>query len=80
MKIKEALKKLEEKGFQLQEDKAIFELEDGTLEIHIDYEEETIKTLLSDSNVFMSEDLKDRNMESVMYELAGIDEEDKNND
>lgn len=39
MKIKEALKKLEEKGFQLQEDKAIFELEDGTLEIHIDYEE-----------------------------------------
>lgn len=80
MKIKEALKKIEEKGFQLQEDKAIFELEDGTLEIHIDYEEETIKTLLSDSNVFMSEDLKDRNMESVMYELAGIDEEDKDND
>lgn len=80
MVVKEALKKLEEKGFQLQEDKAIFELEDGTLEIHVDYEEETIKTLLSDSNVFMSEDLKDRNMESVMYELAGIDEEDKNND
>lgn len=80
MVVKEALKKLEEKGFQLQEDKAIFELEDGTLEIYIDHEEGTIKTLLSDSNVFMSEDLKDRNMESIMYELAGIDEEDKNND
>lgn len=80
MVVKEALKKLEEKGFQLQEDKAIFELEDGTLEIYIDHEEGTIKTLLSDSNVFMSEDLKDRNMESIMYELAGIDEEDKSND
>ncbi|MGD6772412.1 hypothetical protein [Staphylococcus simulans] len=77
MVVKEALKKLEEKGFQLQEDKAIFELEDGTLEIYIDHEEETIKTLLSDSNVFMSEDLKNRSMESIMYELAGIDEEDE---
>ncbi|VED60532.1 hypothetical protein [Staphylococcus simulans] len=80
MVVKEALKKLEEKGFQLQEDKAIFELEDGTLEIYIDHEEETIKTVLSGLNVFMSEDLKDRSMESIMYELAGIDEEDKNND
>lgn len=80
MVVKEALKKLEEKGFQLQEDKAVFELEDGTLEIYIDHEEGTIKTLLSDSNVFMSKDLKDRSMESIMYELAGIDEEDANND
>ncbi|KXA43090.1 MULTISPECIES: hypothetical protein [Staphylococcus] len=80
MVVKEALKKLEEKGFQLQEDKAIFELEDGTLKIYIDHEEETIKTVLSGLNVFMSEDLKDRSMESIMYELAGIDEEDKNND
>ncbi|RIN41013.1 hypothetical protein BU043_09390 [Staphylococcus simulans] len=80
MKIMEALEKVEEKGFQLQEDKAVFKLEDGSLEIYIDHEEETIKTVLSDSNVFMSEDLKDRSMESIMYELSGIDEEDTNND
>ncbi|PTJ09086.1 hypothetical protein [Staphylococcus simulans] len=80
MVVKEALKKLEEKGFQLQEDKVVFKLEDGSLEIYIDHEEGTIKTVLSDSNVFMSEDLKNRSMESIMYELAGIDEEDKNND
>lgn len=80
MKIMEAIEKVEEKGFQLQEDKAIFKLEDGSLEIYIDHEEETIKTVLSGLNVFMSEDLKDRSMESIMYELAGIEEEDKNND
>ncbi|EWS01688.1 hypothetical protein T844_01619, partial [Staphylococcus aureus SMMC6014] len=33
-----------------------------------------------DLKVFVSEDLKDKSMESVMYELAGIDEEDKEND
>lgn len=80
MKIKEALKKLEEKGFKIREDKAIFELEDGALEFYVDNEKETIKTLLRDSSTFMSEDLKDRSMEGIMYELAGIDEEDKNND
>ncbi|MHD0383361.1 hypothetical protein ACY2C9_10490 [Staphylococcus simulans] len=80
MKIMEALEKVEEKGFQLQEDKVVFKLEDGSLEVYIDHEEETIKTVLSGSNVFMSEDLKDRSMESIMYELAGVDEEDKNND
>ena len=80
MKIKEALKKLEEKGFKSRADKAIFELEDGALEFYVDNEKETIKTLLRDSSTFMSEDLKDRSMEGIMYELAGIDEEDKNND
>ena len=38
------------------------------------------KTELHDLNVFVSEDLKDRSMESVLYELSGIDEEDKEND
>ena len=77
MKINESLKKLEEKGYRVDEDKAIFNLEDGSLEIYIDHDEKTIKTELHDLNVFVSEDLKDRSMESVMYELAGIDEEEQ---
>lgn len=78
MKINESLKKLEEKGYRVDEDKAIFNLEDGALEIYIDHDndEKTIKTELHDLNVFVSEDLKNRSMESVMYELTGIDEED----
>lgn len=77
MKIIESMKKLKEKGYKANEDKAIFLLDDGTLEIYIDHDEKTIKTELHDLNVFVSEDLKDRRVESVMYELAGIDEEEK---
>lgn len=80
MKINESMKKLKEKGYKADEDKAIFILNDGTLEIYIDHDEKTIKTELHDLNVFVSEDLKDRSMESVLYELSGIDEEDKEND
>lgn len=76
MKIYESLKKLEEKGYRVDEDKAIFNLEDGALEIYLDHDEKIIKTELHDLNVFVSEDLKNRSMESVMYELTGIDEED----
>lgn len=82
MKIYESLKKLEEKGYRFDEDKAIFNLEDGALEIYIDHDNDkkTIKTELHDMKVFVSDDLKDRDMESVMYELTGIDEEDNEND
>ncbi|NGD25920.1 hypothetical protein G0W41_10335 [Staphylococcus aureus] len=80
MKINESLKKLKEKGYKENEDKAIFNLADGTLEIYIDHDEKTIITGFHDLKVFVSEDLKDKSMESVMYELAGIDEEDKEND
>ncbi|VED32381.1 phage protein [Staphylococcus warneri] len=82
MKIYESLKKLEEKGYRVDEDKAIFNLEDGALEIYIDHDndEKTIKTELHDMKVFVSEELKDRSVESVMCELAGIDEEDNEND
>lgn len=82
MKIYESLKKLEEKGYRVDEDKAIFNLEDGALEIYIDHDndEKTIKTELHDMKVFVSEGLKNRSMESVMYELTGIDEEDNDND
>lgn len=58
MKIIESMKKLKEKGYKANEDKAIFLLDDGTLEIYIDHDEKTIKTELHDLNVFVSEDLK----------------------
>lgn len=77
MKINESLKKLEEKGYRVDEDKAIFTLADGTLEIYIDHDEKTIKTELHDLDVFVSEDLEDRDMESILYELSGINEEEQ---
>ena len=79
MKINESMKKLKEKGYKADEDKAIFILNDGTLEIYIDHDENN-KTELHDLNVFVSEDLKDRSMESVLYELSGIDEEEQENE
>lgn len=39
MKIIESMKKLKEKGYKANEDKAIFLLDDGTLEIYIDHDE-----------------------------------------
>ncbi|HDE4246009.1 TPA: hypothetical protein ACH7KZ_001592 [Staphylococcus aureus] len=80
MKINESLKKLEERGYKANEDKAIFNLADGTLEIYTDQDENAIITEFHDLKVFVSEDLKDKSMESVMYELAGIDEEEQEND
>lgn len=77
MKIYESLKKLEEKGYRVHEDKAIFNLDDGALEIYIDHDEKAIKTELHDMKVFVSDDLKDRDMESVLYELAGINKEEQ---
>ncbi|HHO5063293.1 TPA: hypothetical protein ACRVR5_001394 [Staphylococcus aureus] len=80
MKINESMKKLKEKGYKANEDKAIFNLADGTLEIYTDQDENTRNTEFHDLKVFVSEDLKDKSMESVMYELAGIDEEEQEND
>ncbi|HDE0049027.1 TPA: hypothetical protein RPV16_002462 [Staphylococcus aureus] len=80
MKINESMKKLKEKGYKANEDKVIFNLADGTLEIYTDQDENTIITEFHDLKVFVSEDLKDKSMENVMYELAGIDEEAQEND
>ncbi|HEA3353505.1 TPA: hypothetical protein RVT09_001172 [Staphylococcus aureus] len=80
MNLNESLKKLEERGYKANEDKAIFNLADGTLEIYTDQDENAIITEFHDLKVFVSEDLKDKSMESVMYELAGIDEEEQEND
>ncbi|ERS93116.1 hypothetical protein [Staphylococcus simulans] len=80
MKIKEAINKLEEEGLDIKNDKAIFKLSDGVLEIYFDEDENTMKVELHDMNVFVSDELCNREVESVMYELAGVNEEDKSND
>lgn len=77
MKIKEAIAKLEDQGFNPKEDKAIFRLEDGTLEIYFDDDERALKTAFHDLKVFVSNDLNDKEYTDVMFELAGITEEEK---
>lgn len=77
MKINESLEKLKEKGYRGYEDKAIFNLNDGTLEIYIDHDEKTVKVELHEKNVFVSDDLKDRSIDSIVHELASVDEENE---
>lgn len=69
MKFKEALEKLKEQGFDLKEDKAIFRLEDGALEIYFDKDKETLKTEIHDLKIFVSDDLNDWDCMDVAYEL-----------
>lgn len=76
MKIKEAMKKLKEQGFNLKEDKAIFRLEDGALEIYFDEDEDKLITEIHDLKVFVSDDLNDRDCMDVAYELAGVEEDE----
>lgn len=71
------MKKLKEQGFNFKEDKAIFRLDNGTLEIYFDEDEDKLITEIHDLKVFVSDDLNDRDCMDVAYELAGIDEEDK---
>lgn len=77
MKIKEAIAKLKEQGFNFKEDKAVFRLDNGTLEIYFDEDENKLITEIHDLKVFVSDDLNDKDCMDVAYELAGIDEEDK---
>ena len=41
--INQALKNLSENGMDISEDKVVFHLKDGSLEIYIDHDEETLK-------------------------------------
>lgn len=75
-KVNQAIKTLGERGFNLNVDKAVFQLEDGTLEIWIDEEEKTLKTEIHDMKTYFSTELNDREMMSIMYEISGFDEED----
>lgn len=74
--VKRALGKLEEIGMNLNEDKAIFNLEDGTLEIYIDHDEETLKVEMHDLKTYVSDELKEKSMMEIMGEIHGINEEE----
>lgn len=77
MTINEALIKLREQGFKLKEDKAVFRLADGTLEIYFDEDENALKTEFHDMKVFVSDSLCEMNMMSGIYQLSGVKEEDE---
>lgn len=68
-RINEAYEKLEKEGLNFKEDKAIFRLKDGTMEIYFD-EEETIKTEFHDMDVFVSDELKDIDSFEVLKNLV----------
>ncbi|MFQ3872318.1 hypothetical protein [Staphylococcus sp. Mo2-1] len=76
LEVKQALKTLEDKGLNLNEDKAVFQLENGTLETWVDEEEKTLKTQLHDMKTYFSNELNNRDMMSILFEISGIEEED----
>ncbi|HCA7000996.1 TPA: hypothetical protein K8027_002490 [Staphylococcus pseudintermedius] len=80
MTINEALIKLQKQGFNLKEDKAVFILKDGALEIYFDEDENTLKTEIHDRKVFVSDSLNEMNMMNMMNMmgvlLSGVKEED----
>lgn len=75
MTINEALIKLQKQGFNLKEDKAVFILKDGALEIYFDEDENTLKTEIHDRKVFVSDSLNEMNMMGVI--LSGVKKEDE---
>lgn len=75
MTINEALIKLQKQGFNLKEDKAVFILKDGALEIYFDEDENTLKTEIHDRKVFVSNSLNEMNMMGVL--LSGVKKEDE---
>ena len=60
---------MKKEGFNSKEDKAIFRLKDGTMEIYFNEDEDTIKTEIHDMNVCVSDDLKDLDMFEVLNNL-----------
>lgn len=71
-KVKDVLSKME--GFNINEDKVVLRLKDGTLELYIDHDEETLKIEGHDMDVYVSNELKDRDLMSVMSELSGMED------
>lgn len=69
-RINEAYERLEKEGLNFKEDKTIFKLKDGTMEIYFDEEEKTIKTEFHDMNVFVSDELKDIDTFEVLKNLV----------
>lgn len=58
--INQAITNLEEQSFNLKEDKAILKLSNGTLEMF--FEEGTLKTQFHDMNVYVSEELIEKDL------------------
>lgn len=61
---------MKKEGFNSKEDKAIFRLKDGAMEIYFDDDEKTIKTEFHDMNVCVSDDLKDMDMFEVLQNFV----------
>lgn len=76
MKIKDAMEGLKEYGFDILGNKAIFRLNDGALEVCFDQDGNALKTEIHDKTIFVSNDLLDRSVESVVFELNGIEEDE----
>ena len=68
--INQALKKLSDKGMDISEDKLVFHLKDGSLEIYIDHDEETLKVETHDKKVYTSDELKDKTMKDVINQIT----------
>lgn len=68
--INQALKKLSDKGMDIGEDKLVFHLKDGSLEIYIDHDEETLKVETHDMKVYTSDELKDKTMKDVINQIT----------
>lgn len=60
---------MKKEGFNSKEDKAIFRLKDGTMEIYLNEDKDTIKTEINDMNVCVSDDLKDLNRFEVLNSM-----------
>lgn len=69
-RVIEAYEKLKKEGFNFKEEKAIFRLKDGAMEIYFDEEEKTIETEFHDMNVFVSDELKDIDTFEVLQYLV----------
>ncbi|CAA3906871.1 phage protein [Staphylococcus aureus] len=68
--INQALKKLSDKGMDISEDKLVFHLKDGSLEIYIDHDEETLKVETHDMKVYTSDELKDKTMKDGINQIT----------
>ncbi|MEX5936848.1 hypothetical protein [Mammaliicoccus sciuri] len=77
MRIKEAIQALESEGFDISKDKVVFKLKDGALEMYIEEDSGTLKTEIHDMQVYTSDDLKDKEMMDVLYDISGIQKEDE---
>ncbi|CVY55126.1 hypothetical protein [Staphylococcus hominis] len=68
-RLNKAYELLKNEGFNFKEDKVVFRLKEGALEIYFDEEEKTIKTEVHDMNVYVSDDLKDMENFDVLEAL-----------